>query len=70
MSNQNRKVEPRTIALVGAAATALVIVNMSTGTEPPSQRVIVVQCIALAGALLTLVAGLTMMRRDRSEIGR
>ena len=68
--NQTGKIEPRTIALIGAAATTLVIVNMSTGTEPPSQAVIVLQCMALAGALLTLVGGLILMRRDRSDIGR
>ena len=62
--NQSSKIEPRTIALIGATATALVIVNMSTGTEPPSQAVIVVQYIALAAALLILVGGLIMMRRD------
>ena len=67
--NQSGKIEPRNIALIGAAATALVIVNMLTGTEPPSQMVIVLQCIALAGALLTLAGGLIMMRRDRSDIG-
>ena len=68
--NQNSKIEPRTIALIGAASTALVIVNMSTGIEPPSQAVVVLQCIALAAALLTLVGGLIVMRRDRSDISR
>lgn len=68
--NQSSKIEPRTIALIGAAATALVILNMSTGIEPPSQAVIVLQCIALAAALLALVGGLIMMRRKRSDVSR
>ena len=68
--HQSGKIEPRTIALIGAAATALVILNMTTGPEPPSQAVIVIQCIALAGALLTFVVGVIKMRRDRSDMGR
>jgi hypothetical protein len=63
--NQSGKIELRNIVLIGAAATAVVIINMLTGTEPPSQTVTVLQWIALAAALVTLVGGLIMMRRDR-----
>ena len=63
-ANQSGKIGLRNIALIGAAATALVIINMLTGIEPPSQM----QCIALAGALVTLASGLIMMRRDRRTL--
>jgi succinate-acetate transporter protein len=64
--NQSDKIEkkrpnPKNIALFGAAATVLTIINMSTGNEPPSQGVIILQYAALAGALIALVAGLIMM---------
>jgi hypothetical protein len=58
---EKKKANPKNIALIGAGATVLVIVNMSTGVEVPSQGVIILQYTALAGALLTLVGGLIMI---------
>ncbi len=50
--NQSDKIEkkkpnPENIALFGAIATVLTIINMSTGIEPPSQWVIILQYAAL-----------------------
>ena len=64
--NQNEKIErkkpnPKNIALFGAAATVLTIINMSTGIEPPSQGVIMLQYAILTGALIALVVGLIMI---------
>jgi hypothetical protein len=51
------------IALLGAVATALALVNMSTGSEAQSAPVLILEYIALAGGLLALVGGLIMMQR-------
>ena len=57
-----QKPNPGKIALIGAGATALAVVNMmSNGPEAPSQRVMILQYAALAGGLLALVGGLIMM---------
>jgi succinate-acetate transporter protein len=58
---KKKKLNPENIALFGAAATGLTIINMSTGIEPPSQWVIILQYAALAGGLIALVVGLIMM---------
>ena len=55
--------EPRNIALIGAAATALVIINMLTGIEPPSQM----QC-AWHWQVRTLASELIMMRQERRTL--
>lgn len=56
-----KKSNPRTIALLGAGASVLAIINMSTGIEAPSTAVLVLQCAALAGGLLALIGGLAMV---------
>jgi len=57
-----RKTSPGKIALIGAGASALAVLNMATnGTEAPSQGVVILQYLALAGGLLALVGGLVMM---------
>jgi len=58
---KKKKPDPKKIALFGAAATVLTVINMSTGIEPPSQWVIVLQYAALAGGLVALVVALIMM---------
>jgi hypothetical protein len=58
---------PGKIALIGAGATALAVVNMATnGSEAPSQAVMILQYIGLAGGLLALVGGLIMMAAAKS----
>jgi len=52
---------PRNIALLGAGAVGLAIINMSTGSEAPSHAVAILQYAALGGGLLALVGGLIMM---------
>ncbi|HEY1472591.1 MAG TPA: hypothetical protein VGF53_00745 [Pseudolabrys sp.] len=57
-----KQANPRKIALIGAGATALAVVNMMTnGSEAPSQGVMILQYAALAGGLIALVGGLIMM---------
>jgi hypothetical protein len=51
----------RRIALLGAGATALAIVNMSVGSEAQPLAVVILQDVALALGLLALVGGLIMM---------
>ena len=51
----------RKIALLGAGATALAVVNMSTGSEAQSTPVLILEYLALAAGLLALVGGLIMM---------
>jgi succinate-acetate transporter protein len=53
---------PRRIALLGAGATALAVLNMMTnGAEAQSPWVVILQYAALAGGLVALVGGLIMM---------
>jgi hypothetical protein len=65
--NQSGKTEPKKanpgkIALIGAGATALAVFNMATNdSEAPSQAVMILQYVWLAGGLLALVGGLIMM---------
>jgi hypothetical protein len=66
--NQSGKTEkkqsnPRKIALLGAVATALAVINMSIGNEAQPLPVVILQDVALALALglLALVGGLIMM---------
>lgn len=59
-ANQSR------IALIGAVATALAIINLSTGTEAPSQAVLILEYAALAGGLLARLGGLIMMMTQKS----
>ena len=71
--NQSGKVgkkqsNPRRIALIGAGATALAVVNMMTnGPEAPSQGVVILQYAALAGGLFALVGGLIMMAMAQKD---
>jgi len=53
------------IALLGATATALAILNMSTGTEAQSTPVLILEYGALALGLLALIGGLMMTLLQR-----
>lgn len=55
----------RKIALLGAGATALAVVNMSTVSETQSLPVLILEYVALAGGLLALVGGLIMMMTNQ-----
>jgi len=61
----NRQSTPRRIALLGAVATVLAIINMSTGSEAPAQAVAILQYVALGLGLLALVGGLIMMMAQK-----
>jgi hypothetical protein len=61
----NRQSTPRKIALLGAVATVLAIINMSTGSEAPAQAVAILQYVALGLGLLALVGGLIMMMAQK-----
>ena len=61
----NRQSTPRKIALLGAVATVLAIINMSTGSEVPAQAVAILQYVALGLGLLALVGGLIMMMAQK-----
>jgi hypothetical protein len=45
---------------MGALATALAIFNMLPGTEAPSQAVMIMQYVFLAGGLIALAGALFM----------
>lgn len=60
----NTRSGPR-IALLGAGATALAVINMSTGSEAQSVPVLILEYLALAGGLLALVGGLIMTAAQR-----
>lgn len=61
-----KKANPSKIALISAGATALAVFNMATnGSEAPSQAVMIMQYIGLAGGLFALVGGLIMMAAAR-----
>jgi succinate-acetate transporter protein len=62
---EKKQSNPRKIALLGAGATVLAIINMSTGREAESQAVVILQYAALAGGLLALVGGLIMMTTQK-----
>ena len=53
------------MALIGAGATALAVINMSTGSEAQSTPVLVLEYFALAAGLLGLVGGLIVMMTQR-----
>jgi hypothetical protein len=58
----------RYIALLGAGATALAVLNMMTnGAEAPSSAVMMLQYAALAGGLFALIGGLIMMATAAKE---
>jgi hypothetical protein len=60
-ADSKKPTNPRRIALLGAVATILSIINMSSGGEAPSQAVTILQYAALAGGVLALIGGLVMM---------
>jgi hypothetical protein len=62
---EKKKPNPGRIALLGAGATVLAIINMSTDTEAPSQAVLILEYTALAGGLLALIGGLIMMMMQK-----
>jgi hypothetical protein len=53
------------IILLGALATALAIFNLSSGGEAPSQAVLILEYIFLAGGLIALIGGVIMMAAQR-----
>ena len=53
------------IALLGAGATALAVLNMSTGSEAQPTAVLILEYVALACGLLALIGGLVMMITQR-----
>lgn len=58
----------RYIALLGAGATTLAVLNMVTnGAEAPSSVVMMLQYAALAGGLFALIGGLIMMAMAAKE---
>ena len=67
----NQTVKPRSkgssrkIALLGAGATALAVINMSTGSEAQALPVLILEFVALAGGQLALVGGLIMMMTSK-----
>jgi hypothetical protein len=68
--NQSGKTEkkqsnPRKIALLGAMATVLAVINMSVGSEAQPLPVVILQDVALALGLLALVGGLIMMMMQK-----
>ena len=66
-SSKRKPSSPGKIALLGAGATALAVFNMATnGAEAPSQGVLILQYVCLAGGLLALVGGLIMMATAKS----
>jgi len=71
--NQSDKVHKkgptaRYIALLGAGATTLAVLNMMTnGAEAPSSAVMTLQYAALAGGLFALIGGLIMMATAAKE---
>jgi hypothetical protein len=61
-SGKSEKKSPaRRIALLGAVATVLAVINMSIGSEAQPLPVVILQDVALALGLLALVGGLIMM---------
>jgi len=61
-SGKSEKKSPaRRIALLGAVATVLAVINMSIGSEAQPLLVVILQDVALGLGLLALVGGLTMM---------
>jgi hypothetical protein len=61
--NQSSKPEkkqsnPGRIILIGAVATGLALFNMATNSEAPSQAVMILQWVFLAGGLIGLGGGL------------
>jgi hypothetical protein len=63
--SQARRSTPGKVALLGAGATALAVLNMSIGSEAEPQAVLILQYAALGGGLLALVGGLIMMFAQR-----
>jgi len=53
------------IALVGAAATVLAIINLWGGGEAQSQPVLILEYIALAAGLFALIGGLILSMMQR-----
>jgi hypothetical protein len=56
---------PGKIALIGAAATVLALINMSAGGEAPSSAVRMLEYLFLAGGLVGLAGGLFMMMTQK-----
>jgi hypothetical protein len=55
----------RYISMIGAIATGLAIINLSVGSEAPSQPVLILEYAALALGVVALVGGLIMMMNQK-----
>jgi hypothetical protein len=64
-SVSEKKRPGRRIALIGAGATVLAIINMWGDSEAQSLPVLILEYAALALGLLALVGGLIMMATQR-----
>ena len=62
---EKKQTSPGRLALIGALATGLAIINMSTGSEAPSQAVMLLQYVFLAGGLIPLAVALVMMTAQK-----
>jgi hypothetical protein len=51
--------------MIGAIATGLAIINLSVGSEAPSQPVLILEYAALALGVVALVGGLIMMMNQK-----
>jgi hypothetical protein len=60
-----KQANPGKIVALGAVATALALINLSTGTEAHSTAVKILEYAALAGGLIALVGGLIIMMQQR-----
>jgi hypothetical protein len=60
-----KRSNPRYIAMIGAIATGLAIINLSVGSEAPSQPVLILEYAALALGVVALVGGLIMMMNQK-----
>jgi hypothetical protein len=60
-----KRSNPRYISMIGAIATGLAIINLSVGSEAPSQPVLILEHTALALGLVALVGGLVMMMNQK-----
>ena len=60
-----KRSNPRYISMIGAIATVLAIINLSVGSEAPSQPVLILEYAALALGLVALVGGLVMMMNQK-----
>lgn len=56
-----KKSSPVKIALIGAGATVLALINLVPGGEAPSQAVMLLQYVLLGAGLIALAGGFIVM---------